>query len=74
MQQGLRLAGTVELAGLDEPENCQRAHQLFNFAKEILPQVQKGEATTWMGHRPSLPDSLPVIGRSPKNINVIFAF
>jgi D-amino-acid dehydrogenase len=74
MAQGLRLAGTVELAGLDAPENYQRAHQLFNYAKEILPDVTKGEATTWMGHRPSLPDSLPVIGRSPKHNNIIFAF
>lgn len=74
MAQGLRLAGTVELAGLDAPENSQRAEQLFNYAKEILPNVEKGEASHWMGHRPSLPDSLPVIGRSPKHNNVIFAF
>jgi glycine/D-amino acid oxidase-like deaminating enzyme len=74
MAGGLRLAGTVELAGLEAPENDKRADILFNHAKEVLPNVAKEEATTWMGHRPSLPDSLPVIGRSPKHDRVLFAF
>jgi D-amino-acid dehydrogenase len=74
MQNGLRLAGTVELAGLKAPENYKRAEQLFKFATEILPKVTKGDAKPWMGHRPSLPDSLPIISRSTKQKNVIFAF
>jgi glycine/D-amino acid oxidase-like deaminating enzyme len=74
MEEGLRLAGTVELAGLDAPENEARAKVLFNHAREILPQVNNSEAKSWMGHRPSLPDSLPVIGRSPVHKQVLFAF
>jgi glycine/D-amino acid oxidase-like deaminating enzyme len=74
MQEGLRLAGTVELAGLNAPENEQRAKILLNHAKEVLPQVDGSEGKSWMGHRPSLPDSLPIIGRSPKHERVLFAF
>lgn len=74
MEEGLRLAGTVELAGLNAPENDKRASILFEHAKEIVPDVNNRRSTSWMGHRPSLPDSLPVIGRSPKHERVIFAF
>ncbi len=74
MEQGLRLAGTVELAGLEADENDARAQVLFQHAREILPEVDNSEAQSWMGHRPSLPDSLPVIGRSPKHDRVLFAF
>lgn len=74
MTEGLRLAGTVELAGLQAPENHKRSEVLFQHATELLPDIQKGAATQWMGHRPSMPDSLPVIGRSPKHHNVLFAF
>lgn len=74
MAEGLRLAGTVELAGLDAPENHKRSEILFRHATELLPNVQKGTPSRWMGHRPSTPDSLPVIGRSPKHHRVLFAF
>lgn len=74
MEQGLRLAGTVELAGLEAPEHFQRADILFEHAKALLPRVDRQGAQKWMGHRPSLPDSLPVIGRSPKHHQVLFAF
>lgn len=74
MEEGLRLAGTVELAGLEAKENDARAQVLYGHAKEILPGVDNVEAKSWMGHRPSLPDSLPVIGRSPKHYQVLFAF
>lgn len=74
MEEGLRLAGTVELAGLEKPANQERAIQLYKNAKELLPAISDNNATSWMGHRPSLPDSLPVISRSQKNRNVLFAF
>ena len=74
MENGLRLAGTVELAGLHTPQNNQRATALFGHAEEILPGLQQAGASSWMGHRPSIPDSLPVIGRSPNNQRVLFAF
>ena len=74
MEEGLRLAGTVELAGLKAQENWQRATSLFDHASHILPGLNQTDGKTWMGHRPSLPDSLPVIGRSPKQSRAIFAF
>jgi D-amino-acid dehydrogenase len=74
MEHGLRLAGTVELAGLNAPPNYKRAQVLLDHARELLPGLDAAGHTTWMGFRPSLPDSLPVIGRSPHHANVYFAF
>jgi D-amino-acid dehydrogenase len=74
MAGGLRLAGTVELAGLDAPENPERADILYQHAETLLPGLNREDATRWMGCRPSLPDSLPVIGPSPNSDAVYFAF
>ena len=64
MADGLRLAGTVEFAGLDAPPSMQRAWQLHRLSKGLFQQELSVEgATPWMGFRPSLPDSLPVIDR-----------
>lgn len=78
MELGLRLAGTVELAGLDAPPDWRRAwvllwhvHRMFPALKDNYPEAR---LTTWMGHRPSVPDSLPVIGRSRRTPDVIYAF
>ncbi|AZF32367.1 D-amino acid dehydrogenase family protein in hydroxy-L-proline catabolic cluster [Pseudomonas sp. R4-35-07] len=61
---GLRLAGTVEFAGLQRPANMQRAWQLHRLANGLFRQpLNADEATPWMGFRPSLPDSLPIIDR-----------
>ncbi|WP_431479834.1 NAD(P)/FAD-dependent oxidoreductase [Pseudomonas simiae] len=64
MTDGLRLAGTVEFAGLDRPANMARAWQLHRLSKGLFREELSAEgATPWMGFRPSLPDSLPVIDR-----------
>lgn len=64
MSDGLRLAGTVEFAGLDAPPSMERAWQLHRLSKGLLREDLSAEgATPWMGFRPSLPDSLPVIDR-----------
>ncbi|AIB36740.1 FAD-binding oxidoreductase [Pseudomonas simiae] len=64
MADGLRLAGTVEFAGLDRPANMARAWQLHRLSKGLFREELSAEgATPWMGFRPSLPDSLPVIDR-----------
>ncbi|MNN88419.1 D-amino acid dehydrogenase small subunit [compost metagenome] len=64
MADGLRLAGTVEFAGLDAPPSMQRAWQLHRLSQGLFKQDLDAEgATPWMGFRPSLPDSLPVIDR-----------
>lgn len=64
MTGGLRLAGTVEFAGLDRPANMQRAWQLHRLSKRLFRhELSDSEAKPWMGFRPSLPDSLPIIDR-----------
>ena len=74
MEGGLRIAGTVELAGLQAPPSWPRADALLAGGKRLLPNLRHANVTRWMGHRPSLPDSLPVIGRSAQMTNAYFAF
>lgn len=62
MTEGLRLAGTVEFAGLEKPPSMERAWQLHRLSQGLFRKDLSAEAATpWMGFRPSLPDSLPVI-------------
>ena len=62
MQDGLRLAGTVEYAGLDAPANMQRAQMLLPLAQPMLKAtLDATDSVPWMGFRPSTADSLPVI-------------
>ncbi|MEQ8664143.1 MAG: FAD-dependent oxidoreductase [Rhodospirillales bacterium] len=74
MEDGVRAAGTVEFASLDAPENPQRVHNLLNMAKRMYPDLDTSGALTWMGRRPTLPDSLPVIDRSREAANVVYGF
>jgi D-amino-acid dehydrogenase len=74
MEGGLRIAGTVELAGLEAPPDYARADALIEGGKRLFPALSHGKVERWMGHRPSLPDSKPVIGRSPRVPNAFFAF
>ncbi|HSN22449.1 MAG TPA: FAD-dependent oxidoreductase [Usitatibacter sp.] len=74
MEGGLRVAGTVELGGLHAEPNWRRADALLAGAKRLLPGLAHGGVERWMGHRPSLPDSKPVIGRAPRAANAWFAF
>lgn len=75
MEEGLRLAGTVELARSESRPSWSRATMLRNLAEQIIePLPVVPEAAMWMGCRPSLPDSLPVIGRIPGVPTIIGAF
>ena len=74
MAMGMRFAGTAEFASLDAPPNYDRAKVLLKHASRVLPGINTEIHTEWMGHRPSLPDSLPVIGPSPHFPSVYFAF
>ena len=74
MAMGLRLAGSVEFAGLAPPPNFRRADALLAQGKEMFPHLDTSRTTHWMGHRPCLPDSLPVIGRAPRVANAWLAF
>lgn len=74
MAMGLRLAGTVELAGLKAAPNYARAESLLTVGKSMFPNMQAETYTTWMGHRPCMPDSMPVIGRAPRVENAWLGF
>ena len=74
MTDGIRLAGTAELAGLDAPPNYRRAEMMIPLAKSLLPDLRVEPRENWMGHRPSTADSLPVIGRAPGFPEAFFAF
>lgn len=78
MELGLRIAGTVELAGLEAPPDWKRARILLKHAKRLYPALQETypeeRLSMWMGHRPSVPDSLPVIGRARRTADVVYAF
>ena len=74
MEGGLRIAGTAEFAGLDAPANYRRAEALRARARTLFPGVNVDHYSRWMGQRPSLPDSLPVIGRSRRHAGVFYAF
>jgi D-amino-acid dehydrogenase len=65
MLKGLRVAGSVEFAGLRRPPDIERARALIRHAHDLLPGLTHGEPEYWMGHRPSLPDSLPILGPTP---------
>jgi D-amino-acid dehydrogenase len=70
MQEGLRLAGTVELAAPHQPPSWHRADLLVKHLKDIFPGVGGEERSRWIGERPSLPDFRPAIGRAPRLANV----
>jgi len=74
MNMGLRLAGTVEFAGIDAPANWKRAELLKKQARRMFPGVRMEKVTQWAGNRPSLPDGLPILGAAPGFANAFFAF
>lgn len=75
--KGLRLAGQVELASVDTPPSWDRAAILLDHARRTYPglgQIGEPVIDTWLGHRPSTPDGLPVIGVSSRSPDVFYAF
>ena len=70
MEEGLRLAGTVELAAPHQPPSWHRADVLVRHLKDIFPGVGGAELSRWIGERPTLPDFRPAIGRAPRLSNV----
>ncbi len=73
IHNGIRAAGTVEIAGLTKPSNKKRLEMIERQSRKVLPQLGDIKST-WMGRRPTLPDSLPIIGKSKQNNNIIYAF
>ncbi len=74
MARGLRASGTSEFSGVDSPPDFRRARVLITKTKKLFPTLDATGLTEWAGDRPVLPDTVPVIGRSPIHKNAIYAF
>lgn len=71
---GVRVGGAVELGGLSRAPDFRRSEILLKKARGVLQGLKTDGGVQWMGFRPSMPDSLPVIGRALKAPNVIYGF
>lgn len=74
LSTGIRVGGAVELGGLELPPNFRRSEAMLAKARAFLPGLKPEDGVQWMGFRPSLPDSLPAIGRARATPRVIHAF
>jgi D-amino-acid dehydrogenase len=70
---GIRVGGTVEMAGLDAAPDYRRSKITVKRAKEALPNLQCEDFTEWMGHRPAFPDTIPVMSESAKTKGLFYA-
>lgn len=74
MTRGLQIGGTIEFAGRNAEPNFKRAEIILEKARRVLPQLDTQGLEFGVGYRPFLPDTKPVIDRSPRLANVIMAF
>ncbi|MER8371143.1 FAD-binding oxidoreductase [Mesorhizobium sp. M1406] len=74
LETGLRVGGAVELGGIERPPNYARSKALLRKAQKFLPGLDPSGGREWMGFRPSLPDSVPVIGHASGSRSVVYAF
>jgi D-amino-acid dehydrogenase len=73
MDDGVRVAGTVELGGFSDERNRSLLDLLTFSSKRALPGLQQPDSS-WLGFRPTLPDGVPVLGRASGSERVIYAF
>ena len=73
MEQGLRVVGTVEFGGLNNPPSKKRILNLVKNAKYLFPELKEYQ-DEWLGFRPTLPDFLPIIGPSKNHKNLFYSF
>ncbi|WP_424813733.1 NAD(P)/FAD-dependent oxidoreductase [Roseococcus sp. YIM B11640] len=77
-EQGLRVAGQVEIAGLAAAPNWKRADILRDHLLRSFPGLPREIASerikVWMGHRPSMPDGLPCIGPASQTTDILHCF
>ena len=74
MEDGLRIAGTVEFASPDAPASPRRVEALLRHSRSLFPALSSAQYTHWMGNRPCMPDSLPVVGHATNFPGVVYAF
>ena len=72
--EGLRVGGAVELGGLELAPNFRRSEALLQRAKRFMPALKTDGGAQWMGFRPTLPDSLPVIDHASATDRIVYAF
>ncbi|MDJ0824208.1 MAG: FAD-dependent oxidoreductase [Rhodobacter sp.] len=65
MEGRLRLAGIVEFGGLDAPPSRAPFRLLEKNIRAAIPGISWKKTVEWMGHRPSVADSIPLIGAAP---------
>lgn len=71
---GVRIGGAVEIGGLDLLPNFKRSEAMLAKATSFMPGLKGEGGRSWMGHRPSMPDTLAVIGRSRASREIVYAF
>lgn len=74
LAQGIRCAGQVEIGGLEAAPDWRRAEILRKHLAEVIPSLDTSNAKVWMGHRPSTPDGMPVIGPASQIAGIVHAF
>lgn len=76
LASGLRVVGITEIGGLRLPEFARRFNVLRHHSRQLLPRLNNPalKVSEWMGHRPTLADSLPVIDQHPRHPRLLFAF
>jgi D-amino-acid dehydrogenase len=74
MEHGLRMSSMSEFAAIDAKPNHERAFRIIREATNIVRGLKLDVASRWVGSRPATPDSLPIIGFSPRFRNVLFGF
>ena len=70
---GIRVGGSVEMAGLHRVPNWRRARILVEHARFALPSLEVRDTTEWMGHRPATPDTIPVLSASARTRGLFYA-
>ena len=70
---GIRVGGTVEMAGLDAVPDYRRSKITVKRAMTALPGLRCADFTEWMGHRPALPDTVPILSASARTTGVYYA-
>jgi D-amino-acid dehydrogenase len=70
---GIRVGGTVEMAGLDAAPDYRRSKVTVARARAALPRLRCADVTEWMGHRPALPDTVPILSASARTRRLFYA-
>ena len=70
---GIRVGGSVEMAGMTRAPNWRRARILVEHAKFAVPSLKVANTTEWMGHRPATPDTIPILSASAKTRGLFYA-